>query len=72
MVLLNTQGGPKRNENAQTLDWDGNSIPRLYNCGEFGSIYAYMYNGGGNVGEAIATGRVAGLHAVGLDPWDAA
>ena len=45
MVLLNTQGGPKRNENAQTLDWDGNSIPRLYNCGEFGSIYAYMYNG---------------------------
>lgn len=72
MVLLNTQGGPKRNESAQTLDWDGNPIPRLYNCGEFGSIYAYMYNGGGNVGEAIATGRVAGLHAVGLDPWDAA
>lgn len=68
--IHNTQGGPKRNGNCQTLDGDDEVIPRLYNCGEFGTIYGYMYNGGGNVSDAIATGRVAVRHAASLDPWD--
>jgi succinate dehydrogenase/fumarate reductase flavoprotein subunit len=67
----NTQGGPERNKFNQTLDMDGNPIPRLYTVGELGSIYGFLYNGGGNVPEAYATGRIAAAHAVSLDPWRA-
>lgn len=56
---LNSQGGAKRNGLCEVLDLDGQPIPRLYSAGEFGSIYAYMYNGGGNISEAVA-----------LDPWE--
>lgn len=69
--IHNTQGGPKRNGSCQTLNGAGEPIPRLYNCGEFGTIYGYMYNGGGNVSDALATGRVAARHASSLEPWDA-
>ncbi|MEG1826599.1 MAG: FAD-binding protein [Gordonibacter sp.] len=69
--LLNTQGGAKRNGESQVLDTDGSVIPRLYSAGEFGSIYAYMYNGGGNISEAVSTGRIAGIGCAKLDPWDA-
>ena len=61
--LLNTQGGPKRNARAQVLDsWD-RPIPRLYAAGELGSMWGFMYQSGGNLGECLAFGRVAGLHA---------
>lgn len=70
--LLNTQGGAKRNGQSQVLDLSGNPIPRLFSAGEFGSIYAYMYNGGGNISEAVPTGRIAGQGAAALDPWDIA
>lgn len=69
--IHNTQGGPKRNGNCQALDVSDQPIPRLYTCGEFGTIYGYMYNGGGNVSDAIASGRTAARHAAGLAPWDA-
>lgn len=58
--FVNTQGGPRRNENAQVIGRDGTSIPRLYSAGELGSIYANLYQGGGNVGECFAFGRIAG------------
>lgn len=61
--ILNTQGGPYHNENAQILDTDGNPIPHLYGAGEFGAIYTSLYQGGGNVGEGLATGRIAGRNA---------
>lgn len=70
--LLNTQGGAKRNGLSEVLDIEGNPIPRLYSAGEFGSIYAYMYNGGGNISEAVSTGRIAGQQAAALDPWEGA
>ncbi len=70
--LLNTQGGAKRDGKSQVLDLAGNPIPRLFSAGEFGSIYAYMYNGGGNISEAVSTGRIAGQGAAALQPWDAA
>lgn len=69
--FINTQGGPKRNGQAQILDTNDEPIPRLYGAGEFGSIYSYVYNGGGNVSEAIATGRVAARSAAANEPWDA-
>lgn len=62
-TLTNTQGGPKRNEKCEVLDHDNNPIPNLYSAGELGSFFAHGYNGGGNVGETIASGRIAGENA---------
>ena len=62
-TLTNTQGGAVRNANCEVVNVDGFAIPHLYSAGEFGSMYAHGYNGGGNVGEALATGRIAGRNA---------
>ncbi|MCD8023261.1 MAG: FAD-binding protein [Lachnospiraceae bacterium] len=61
--LLNTQGGPKRNENAEILDTDGNPIPHLYSAGEMGGFTAMMYQGGTNVAECFIFGKIAGQNA---------
>ncbi len=61
--LLNTQGGPRRNFNAQVLYPDGSLIPRLYSAGELGSLFGLLYQGGGNIGECLAFGRIAGEKA---------
>jgi succinate dehydrogenase/fumarate reductase flavoprotein subunit len=68
--MLNTQGGPRRNEKAQIVRPDGSPIPRLYSAGELGSIYSYLYQGTGNIGECLAFGRIAGRNAAGERPWD--
>jgi succinate dehydrogenase/fumarate reductase flavoprotein subunit len=68
----NTQGGPEHDQFARTIGADNKPIPRLYSAGELGSVYGFLYNGGGNVPEAYAMGRVAAQHAVTLKPWDAA
>ena len=67
--MLNTQGGPRRNEKAQIVRPDGSPIPRLYSSGELGSIYGYLYQGTGNLGECLAFGRVSGRNAVAETPW---
>ena len=67
--MLNTQGGPRRNENAQIVRPDGTPILRLYSAGELGSIYSYLYQGTGNIGECLAFGRIAANHAVAETPW---
>ena len=67
--ILNTQGGPKRNVKAQIVDPDDKPIPRLYSAGELGSMYSFLYNGGGNVGECLAFGRIAGRNAAAEKPW---
>ena len=71
LAMINTQGGAKRNGKSEVLDLKGNPIPRLYSAGEFGTIYGYMYNGGGNVTDAVASGRKAGQNCAALDPWKA-
>lgn len=68
-AILNTQGGPRRNPQAQIVDPDGQPIPRLYSAGEFGSMYSFLYNGGGNIGECLAFGRIAGRNAAALKAW---
>jgi succinate dehydrogenase/fumarate reductase flavoprotein subunit len=68
--MLNTQGGPRRNERAQIVRPDGSAIARLYSAGELGSIYSYLYQGTGNIGECLAFGRIAGRNAVAEMPWD--
>lgn len=40
----------------------GNEIRRLYGAGELGSIWGFLYESGGNLGECLASGRMAGLH----------
>jgi hypothetical protein len=67
--MLNTQGGPRRNEKAQILRPDGSPIARLYSAGELGSIYSYLYQGTGNIGECLAFGRIAGRNAAAEQPW---
>ena len=61
--LLNTQGGPKRNQNAEVLDTQGNPIPHLYGAGECGGMTVCMYQGGTNIAECIIFGRIAGKNA---------
>lgn len=65
-TMLNTDGGPRRNEHAQILDLNGDVIPNLYSAGEFGSVWCDMYNGGGNLGECCAFGRIAVRNVLGI------
>ena len=69
-TMLNTQGGPRRNEKAQIVRPDGNPVPRLYSSGELGSIYSYLYQGAGNIGECLAFGRIAARNVVAEIPWE--
>jgi 3-oxosteroid 1-dehydrogenase len=69
LTCTNTQGGPKHNGKAQTLDQDGKPIPRLYTPGELGSFFGFLYPGGSNIPEAISFGRIAGENAAAERPW---
>ncbi len=62
-AILNTQGGPRRNGNAEVLDTMGNPIPHLYSAGELGGITAFQYNSGGNLSECVIFGSIAGTNA---------
>lgn len=62
-AILNTQGGARRNGNAEVIGIDGEPIPHLYSAGEFGGITPYQYNGGGNMAECLIFGRLAGKGA---------
>ncbi|MFC1905088.1 FAD-dependent oxidoreductase [Chloroflexota bacterium] len=62
-AFVNTQGGPRRNTKAQIIRPDGSPIQRLYSAGELGSIHSYLYEGGGNIGECMAFGRISGRNA---------
>jgi predicted oxidoreductase len=69
-LIINTQGGPRRGVGGEVLDVEGNPIPRLYEAGELGCVYSYMYNGGGNVSEALSSGRLAARNIAALEPWE--
>ena len=64
-----TQGGPRRNARGQIVRPNGSPIPRLYSAGELGSIHSYLYQGGGNLGECMAFGRISGRNAAAEKPW---
>jgi succinate dehydrogenase/fumarate reductase flavoprotein subunit len=68
--MLNTQGGPRRNEHGQIVQPDNTPIPRLYSAGELGSIYSHLYQGTGNIGECFAFGRISARHAITNPVWD--
>ena len=62
-TLFNTQGGPRRNGMAQVINTEGYPIQGLFEGGEMGSVFADMYNGGGNLSETMVFGRYAGMNA---------
>lgn len=62
-AILNSQGGAQRNGNCEVVDTNGKPIPHLYSAGEFGFIASLLYNGGGNLGDTAASGRIAGRNA---------
>jgi len=68
-AMLNTQGGPRRNAKGQIVGPDGGPIRRLYSAGELGSMFSYLYQGTGNIGECMAFGRISGRHAAAEQPW---
>jgi succinate dehydrogenase/fumarate reductase flavoprotein subunit len=67
--LLNTQGGPRRDEQARVLDHDTKPIPRLYSAGELGSLWGFIYEAAGNLAECLVFGRIAGKNAAIEKPW---
>ena len=69
-TVLNTQGGPKRSANCEILDVLDEPIPRLYAAGEMGCEYPYIYNVGGNISEAIGSGRHAARIMAALESWE--
>ena len=61
--ILNTQGGPRRNANAEVVDAQGTPIPHLYAAGECGGVASNMYQGGGNMADNMIFGQIAGRNA---------
>ena len=59
----------RRNEKGQIVRPNGTPIPRLYSAGELGSIYSYLYQGTGNIGECLAFGRISGRNAAAETSW---
>ncbi|MBU7484963.1 FAD-binding protein [Lactiplantibacillus pentosus] len=62
-VMLNTQGGPRRNTRAEVLDAFDKPIPQLYSAGELGGINVNNYQGGNNLAECLIWGKIAGENA---------
>lgn len=61
--VVNTQGGPERNEHAEILDLNGEAIPHLYGAGELGDVWSYCYQASCNIGGGMLFGREAGKNA---------
>lgn len=59
----NTKGGILANGDREALNTDREPIPNLYTAGEISSAFKFVYQGGGNLAECIAFGRIAGENA---------
>ncbi|MFC6164897.1 MULTISPECIES: NAD(P)H-dependent oxidoreductase [Lactiplantibacillus] len=66
--MLNTQGGPRRNAQAEILDVNEQPIPHLYGAGELGGANANQYAGGSNLAECLIFGKIAGENAAKQTP----
>lgn len=61
--LISTQGGPQHDKESKVLDNNGKPIRRLNGAGELGSLFGWLYEGGGGLAECLVFGRIAGLNA---------
>ena len=58
-VVSNTQGGPVHDGTYRVLNPFGEAIPRLFEAGECGGIWGWLYAGGANLTECFVGGRIA-------------
>jgi succinate dehydrogenase/fumarate reductase flavoprotein subunit len=65
-MLITTLGGIRKDEFARALDPYGAAIPGLYCAGDVASTYSWALGGGSGLADAMAFGRIAARHAVGL------
>jgi len=70
-LVSNTQGGPVHDARQRVLNAFREPIPRLYEAGELGSVWGWLYMSGSNLSECVITGRVAARDLAALAPWDA-
>ena len=69
-LISNTQGGPVHDPCQRVLNAFGEPIPRLFEAGELGSIWGWLYMSGSNLTECLITGRTAGREVSALAPWN--
>lgn len=69
-VVSNTQGGPVHDERYRVVNPYGEPIPRLFEAGECGGIWGFLYCGGANLTECFVGGRIAGREAASMSPWN--
>lgn len=62
-TLVNTQGGPVKNEQGQVVTPRGEAVPHLYEAGELGDIWSNHYQGSCNLGGGMIFGRISGRNA---------
>lgn len=63
-IIVNTQGGPRRDERGQILRPDGAPISGLFGAGELGSLWNLLYPGAGNLSECLVSGQLAAMTAL--------
>jgi succinate dehydrogenase/fumarate reductase flavoprotein subunit len=66
-IIVNTQGGPRRDEHGRILRPNRTPIPGLYGAGELGSLWNRLYPGAGNLSECLVSGRIAAKSALESD-----
>ena len=69
-VVSNTQGGPVHDAKYRVLNPFGEPIPHLFEAGECGGIWGFLYIGGANLTECFVGGRIAGREAAAQDALD--
>jgi succinate dehydrogenase/fumarate reductase flavoprotein subunit len=63
-MVIFTGGGPRKDERTRVIDTEGEPIPRLYAAGEVSATYSWGLSGGMMIGDAMASGRIAGRNVV--------
>lgn len=69
-TLFHTNGGPRRDVNANIIDVENKPIARLFGCGELGSIWGTFQQGSTNLAECLVFGQIAGRNAAKLKAWN--
>lgn len=71
--LQGTKGGPRTNEFGQVLHMNGDTVPRLYACGNnagCGTPGKYYNGAGGTVAPGMVFSYIAAIDAAKLDSWE--
>jgi succinate dehydrogenase/fumarate reductase flavoprotein subunit len=61
--VATTAGGPRRDDRARIVDWQGRPVPRLLAAGGNGSVWGHLTQHGGGLTDALVFGRIAATTA---------